>query len=93
MEVLCAGTEKGEVEVYSVEVGQDSDADDDDDDEDSDKEPKGSAQVDRVGTLVGHSNRYVLSSLAPPHVYSTDKAESNPSPYSPSSRPPAPQSS
>jgi len=64
MEVLCVGTEKGVVEVYSVEIGEgeeeeDEDEDDDEDDEEKDK-PKGSADVDRVGTLVGHTNRYVL---------------------------------
>jgi hypothetical protein len=58
MEVLCVGTEKGVVEVYSVEIaGSDEDSEDDEDDEEnSESSPKG-ADVERVGTLVGHTNR------------------------------------
>lgn len=60
-ELLCIGTEKGVVEVYDVEIGQ---ADDDEDDEDDDEEDEDEenakgpfAIVDRVATLVGHTNR------------------------------------
>lgn len=57
--MLCVGTEKGMVEVYTVEIGDDSDAEEDDgekDDEDGEAVgPK--AEVDRIATLTGHTNR------------------------------------
>jgi protein MAK11 len=62
-EVLCVGTEKGVVEVYDVEIGQDDEVEDDqeekDDEEDEGKvESKGSgADLTKIGELVGHTNR------------------------------------
>ncbi|WWC57844.1 uncharacterized protein I303_100379 [Kwoniella dejecticola CBS 10117] len=66
-EYLCVGTEKGVVEIYTIEVGQTEVSDDSDEDEDEEEdeptaaetsEKKGSgAEVKRVGTLVGHTNR------------------------------------
>ena len=54
-EVLCVGTEKGVVEVYSVDLG---DADEPEEDEDeADGEGSGSVDVDLVATLGGHTNR------------------------------------
>lgn len=60
MEVLCVGTEKGVVEVYSVEMDdEDVNDDEEDDDDDEDLEKNGGCEITRVGTLTGHSNRYV----------------------------------
>lgn len=62
-ELLCIGTEKGVVEVYTVEIGQvepeeDDDEEMDEDEEDGEKEPKGpKAEIDLVAKLVGHTNR------------------------------------
>ena len=82
-EVLVVGTEKGLVEVYSVDIGGGDDDDDeedeeengvegkrgiqgkkgegeDDDDDEAEDEEEGEgpmAEVDLIGTLVGHTNR------------------------------------
>lgn len=73
-EVLCVGTEKGSVEVYSVEIGvaeeeeADEDESEDEGDEQKEKEDgegegedgentKQLAEVELIGTLVGHTNR------------------------------------
>lgn len=66
VELLCVGTEKGVVEVYDVDV---VDVEDEDDDEKSANEDEGDdqeiekigqvAEVERIGTLVGHTNRSV----------------------------------
>lgn len=78
VELLCVGTEKGTVEVYDVDV---VDVEDSDEDESENKElekdgsesdeAEGSdkirqtAEVERIGTLVGHTNRYVHISGVP----------------------------
>ena len=68
-EVLAVGTEKGVVEVYSVVIGGgDEDEDEDEEDEEAEaedeekqgkegKEGKELADVEMIGTLVGHTNR------------------------------------
>lgn len=68
-EVLAVGTEKGLVEVYDVVIGaapepaeEDDEADKEDSDDDEGKagsEQKGTADVTLIGTLIGHTNRYV----------------------------------
>jgi hypothetical protein len=63
-EVLCVGTEKGVVEVYEVELAeepmvQDEDAEEDEDHEAGSSSKQSSAKVERIATLVGHTNRYV----------------------------------
>ncbi len=59
-ELLCIGTEKGVVEVYTVEMPDEEEEEDEEEDEDDEegggeKGPK--AEVDRIATLVGHTNR------------------------------------
>ncbi|WVQ76400.1 hypothetical protein IAR50_006066 [Cryptococcus sp. DSM 104548] len=59
-ELLCVGTEKGVVEVYRVEIGGDEESDEEDEEEEGDeKKDEGGkgAELDRVATLVGHTNR------------------------------------
>ncbi|WVW81513.1 hypothetical protein I302_103507 [Kwoniella bestiolae CBS 10118] len=60
-ELLCVGTEKGVVEVYNIKVGIEepqSESEDEQEDEAEGSESKGKgATVERVGTLVGHTNR------------------------------------
>lgn len=67
-EVLCVGTEKGVVEVYEVELAEEPSVEDEDDEEDDDAEAddnaessskQSSAKVERIATLVGHTNRWV----------------------------------
>lgn len=73
-EVLCVGTEKGVVEIYSVEVAGDDedDEDDDDDDDEEDDDEDGDASgptaiVSLCGKCTGHTNRIkALSALAFP---------------------------
>ncbi|KAL7418950.1 transcription initiation at TATA-containing promoter protein [Cryptotrichosporon argae] len=64
-ELLCVGTEKGLVEVYdfSYEESEEDEQDNEDDADDAEgSAPK--ATVDRVATLVGHTNRIkAMSSL------------------------------
>lgn len=67
VELLCVGTEKGVVEVYDVDI-VDADEDEDeggDKDSDGEDEEKGGqvAEVERIGTLVGHTNRFVVSTF------------------------------
>jgi len=66
VEVLCVGTEKGVVEVYDVDIVdvdiEDSDEEkekDEDEDEDEEEKVTQVAEVERIGTLVGHANRLV----------------------------------
>ncbi|WVQ80447.1 hypothetical protein IAT38_002552 [Cryptococcus sp. DSM 104549] len=83
-EVLCVGTEKGVVEVYRVTLGEDSDSEDDeeedeDDDEEMEKEQKekeggSGAELERIGTLVGHTNR-IKSISALPFIAPTASGE------------------
>lgn len=65
-EVLCVGTEKGKVEVYTVELSQDEAEEDEEDDEDAkdegEKEESG-AVLTKIGTLVGATNRQVTIGL------------------------------
>ena len=67
VEVLCVGTEKGVVEVYDVDIVdveiEDSDeekekngGEGEEEEEDEDKITQ-VAEVERIGTLVGHANR------------------------------------
>jgi protein MAK11 len=66
VEVLCVGTEKGVVEVYDVDIvdveieesDEEKEKDEDEDEEDEDKVTQ-VAEVERIGTLVGHANRLV----------------------------------
>jgi hypothetical protein len=63
MEALCIGTEKGQIEVYSVEVAEvteeDQESDDEEDDEGTKPAEENGADVERIGTFVGHTNRSV----------------------------------
>lgn len=64
VEVLCVGTEKGVVEVYDVDIVDIEESDEEkekDEDEDEEEEEKVTqvAEVERIGTLVGHANRLV----------------------------------
>lgn len=70
VELLCVGTEKGTVEVYDVDI-VDVDVEEDEDEEkeaesdDEDEAEDGAkitqtAEVERIGTLTGHANRYVF---------------------------------
>lgn len=43
--------------------GEDDDDDEDEDEEDDEDKPTQVAEVERIGTLVGHTNRYVVISL------------------------------
>ncbi|KAK6904938.1 hypothetical protein I203_105757 [Kwoniella mangroviensis CBS 8507] len=77
-ELLCVGTEKGIVEVYNIKVGTEephSDSEDEDEDEEAEaSETKGnSAKVERVGTLVGHTNRIKSLSALPFEVPAEDE--------------------
>jgi hypothetical protein len=67
-EVLCVGTEKGVVEVYEVELGEEPSVEDEDAEEDNEEvedndaessSKQSSAKVERIATLIGHTNRYV----------------------------------
>lgn len=63
VELLCVGTEKGVVEVYTVEIGEADEpapADGDEEEADGSDGVQSAAQVVRVGTLTGHANRLVL---------------------------------
>lgn len=66
MEVICIGTEKGLIEVYSVEIPEaEEDEADEEEEEDEDEAGEGSkkesgAEVERIGTFAGHSNRSVI---------------------------------
>ncbi|ODO01927.1 protein MAK11 [Cryptococcus wingfieldii CBS 7118] len=63
-ELLCIGTEKGIIEVHRVEIGGDEESDEEDEEEDEKKDEGGKgAELDRVATLVGHTNRQDISSL------------------------------
>ncbi|WWC85548.1 uncharacterized protein L201_000412 [Kwoniella dendrophila CBS 6074] len=70
-ELLCVGTEKGVVEVYTIEVGlnepsDDSDEEDEEEGEDPGSESKGKgAEVIKIGTLIGHTNRIKSISALP----------------------------
>jgi Ran GTPase-activating protein (RanGAP) involved in mRNA processing and transport len=65
VEVLCVGTEKGVVEVYDVDIVDVEESDegkekeDEEDEEEEEEEEKATqvAEVERIGTLVGHTNR------------------------------------
>jgi hypothetical protein len=63
VEVLCVGTEKGVVEVYDVDIVDVEESDEEKEaaekDEEEDEEEKATqvAEVERIGTLVGHTNR------------------------------------
>jgi len=54
-EVLCVGTEKGKVEVYSVDVLPQEDRDDEEVAEI--EEANKGAKLDLIGELTGHTNR------------------------------------
>ncbi|WWD22327.1 hypothetical protein CI109_106818 [Kwoniella shandongensis] len=76
-ELLCVGTEKGVVEVYKITVGTD-DAAVEDEAEDEDEEAEGSAEnkgkgadVEKIATLVGHTNRIKSVSALPFYVPSS----------------------
>lgn len=58
--MLCVGTEKGVVEIYRITLGGEEESENEgDDDEDIEKETKGKgAELERIATLVGHTNRY-----------------------------------
>jgi len=65
MEVICIGTEKGLIEVYSVEIPEAEEEEEEDEDEDEAEAGEGSkkesgAEVERIGTFAGHSNRSVI---------------------------------
>ncbi|WVR03391.1 hypothetical protein IAU60_000382 [Kwoniella sp. DSM 27419] len=67
-ELLCVGTEKGIVEVYTIQVGADEPADESDEDEDVEDEAGeggNGAVVDKIATLVGHTNRIKAISALP----------------------------
>jgi hypothetical protein len=69
VELLCVGTEKGVVEVYTLEIGTSEDESEDEEDEDEDemdgdgpkaqgsKSEGSGADVVRIGSLTGHTNR------------------------------------
>lgn len=63
MEALCIGTEKGQVEVYSIEIAEpteeDEESEDEEDDEGIKQREENGAEVERIGTFVGHTNRSV----------------------------------
>jgi protein MAK11 len=67
VEVLCVGTEKGVVEVYDVDIvdveieesDEEKEKDEDEDEEDDEEKVTQVAEVERIGTLVGHANRLV----------------------------------
>ncbi|OCF44245.1 protein MAK11 [Kwoniella heveanensis CBS 569] len=67
-ELLCVGTEKGVVEVYNITVGTDEESEDEDEDEgeggESVQNGKG-ADVEKVATLIGHTNRIKSVSVLP----------------------------
>lgn len=63
--MLCVGTEKGVVEIYRITLGEEEESEEEeseeeeDDDEDIEKDTKGKgAELERIATLVGHTNRY-----------------------------------
>lgn len=62
-ELLCVGTEKGAVDVYTVELAQAQDDEEkdseDEDEEDQDESGKSGAIVTKIGSFIGHTNRYV----------------------------------
>lgn len=66
-EVLCIGTEKGIVEIYSVEVaGDDEEDDEDEEDDDEDEDMSGpTVIVSLCGKCVGHTNRIKSISALP----------------------------
>ncbi|WVQ64545.1 uncharacterized protein L199_002712 [Kwoniella botswanensis] len=77
-ELLCVGTEKGIVEVYNIKVGTEepqSDSEDEDEEGEAEgSETKGNgAKVERVGTLVGHTNRIKSISALPFEVPAEDE--------------------
>jgi hypothetical protein len=69
VELLCVGTEKGVVDVYTLEIGTSEDESEDEEDEDEDemdgdgpkaqgsKSEGSGADVVRIGSLTGHTNR------------------------------------
>ena len=61
MEVICIGTEKGLIEVYSLEIAEveDEDEEEEEDDEETGEGSKkeSGADVEQIGTFAGHSNR------------------------------------
>lgn len=74
VELLCVGTEKGTVEVYDVDIVDIEDdeeeekekekeekeaASDEEDEGEASAKPTQTAEVERIGTLIGHANRYV----------------------------------
>jgi protein MAK11 len=67
VEVLCVGTEKGVVEVYDVDIvdveiedeDEEKEKDEDEDEEDDEEKVTQVAEVERIGSLVGHANRLV----------------------------------
>ncbi|KAL1407666.1 Protein mak11 [Vanrija albida] len=70
VELLAIGTEKGVIEVYTVELGSSDDEDEEDEDEDDDDDAEAaakgpSADVDRIATLTGHTNRIKSLSALP----------------------------
>lgn len=82
VELLCVGTEKGTVEVYDVDI-VDTEVDEDEGDEkeaesEEEDEAEGSAkatqtaEVERIGTLIGHANRCVMSLRFVSNVYIAD---------------------
>lgn len=58
--MLCVGTEKGVVEIYRITLGEEEESEEEeDDDEDIEKDTKSKgAELERIATLVGHTNRY-----------------------------------
>ena len=65
VEVLCVGTEKGVVEVYDVDIvdveesDEEKEKDAEEDEEEEEEKATQVAEVERIGTLVGHTNRSV----------------------------------
>ncbi|WVF66398.1 hypothetical protein IAT40_001138 [Kwoniella sp. CBS 6097] len=67
-ELLCVGTEKGVVEIYSITVGTDEESEEEEEDEDEDEnkvETGKGAEVEKIATLVGHTNRIKSVSALP----------------------------
>lgn len=62
-EVLCVGTEKGTIEVYTIELS--APVEDEEEEEDEDEQENGEssakvgsgAEVEKIGVLTGHTNR------------------------------------
>jgi protein MAK11 len=63
MEVICIGTEKGLIEVYSLEILETEEEEEDEDEDEEDEEngesskKESGAEVERIGAFGGHANR------------------------------------